>query len=87
MARKLKLDKAGRVVIPKPLRERLRIVPGDALEVDGDEDHITLRPVRAKARLVKELGIWVYQGDGASDDSIPELIDREREARHKQISG
>jgi AbrB family looped-hinge helix DNA binding protein len=29
MTSKLTLDKAGRVVLPKPLRDRLQLVPGD----------------------------------------------------------
>lgn len=85
MARKLNIDKAGRVVIPKSLRDRLRVTPGDALEVEGDDDRITLRPVRPKARLIKKAGIWVYHGEPI-DESIPELIDRQREARNKQVT-
>jgi AbrB family looped-hinge helix DNA binding protein len=87
MTRKLKLDKAGRVVIPKPLRNLLRIVPGDALEVDGDEDRITLRPVRSKARLVKKAGVWVYHGEEPGGYSIVDEIDRMREARSRDVSG
>jgi AbrB family looped-hinge helix DNA binding protein len=86
MARKLNLDKAGRVVIPKNLRDRLRITNGDALEIDGDEDRITMRPLRVKAKLAKELGIWVYQGR-AEDESVLDLVDREREARNKLVRG
>jgi AbrB family looped-hinge helix DNA binding protein len=86
MKQKLNLDKAGRVVIPKSLRDHLRITPGDTLEIDLDEDRITLRPVRAKARLIKKSGIWVYAGE-LPEESIPELIDREREARNRQVRG
>jgi AbrB family looped-hinge helix DNA binding protein len=86
MSKRLSVDKAGRIVIPKNVRERLRIAPGDPLEIESDEDRITLRPVRSKARLVKEKGIWVYQGE-VSDYSITDLIDRVREARNKQVTG
>jgi AbrB family looped-hinge helix DNA binding protein len=85
MPRKINLDKAGRVVIPKSLRDRLRIAPGDALEVEGDSDRITLRPVRSKARLIKKSGIWIYQGE-SPDESIPDIIDHQREARNKQVT-
>lgn len=58
----LVLDRAGRVIIPKPLREALNLEPGDALELDvraGDE--ITLRPVRGTGPLTKEQGVWVFR--------------------------
>jgi AbrB family looped-hinge helix DNA binding protein len=84
MVRKLNLGEAGRVVIPKCLRDRLQPAPGDTLEVEGDDDRITLRPVRSKAKLIKESGIWVYQGE-AADDSIPDLIERERENRRREV--
>lgn len=87
MREKLSLDKAGRVVIPKPLRDRLRIVPGDALEIEGDADRITLRPVRDKARLVKKRGVWVYHGEEPAGLSIVEEIDSMRDARSKELGG
>jgi AbrB family looped-hinge helix DNA binding protein len=46
MNTRLTIDKAGRVVIPKPLREELDFGPGDALEIERAGEEITLRPVR-----------------------------------------
>jgi AbrB family looped-hinge helix DNA binding protein len=37
------LDKAGRVVIPKTLRDELHLEPGDALELETEGDRVTLR--------------------------------------------
>ena len=34
MHAKVTLDKAGRLVLPKPIREALRIGPGDTLEIE-----------------------------------------------------
>jgi AbrB family looped-hinge helix DNA binding protein len=31
------IDKAGRIVLPKSIREELQLSPGDALEVDSSE--------------------------------------------------
>ncbi len=56
------LDKAGRVVIPKTLRDALRLAPGDTLAVESDGDRVTLRPVRSASALRKEHGIWVFRG-------------------------
>ena len=85
MATKLTLDKAGRVVLPKPLRDRLQLAAGDTLHLESEGERITLRPVRQNVMLKKELGVWVYQGQ-PSDDSIPDLIDRVRDNRIRAVS-
>lgn len=77
---KLTLDRAGRVLIPKALRQELHLGPGDALQLESAGDEITLRPVRPQALLKKEHGVWVYQGE-PSDVSITDLIDHDR-GRH-----
>jgi AbrB family looped-hinge helix DNA binding protein len=84
MATKISIDKAGRVVLPKSLREKMRVEAGDDLLVETEGDRITLRPIRQEAPLVKEFGIWVYQGE-PSDSSIPDLIDAEREKRIREL--
>ena len=78
MTTKLTLDQAGRVLIPKTLRRELHLGPGDTLQLESEGDEITLRPVRPKALLKKEHGVWVYQGE-PTDASITGLIDRDRE--------
>ncbi len=80
MTAKITIDKAGRVVIPKMLRDRLRLGAGDELVLESSGECITLRPVRPQAALKKEYGIWVYQGE-AMDAPITHLFDREREKR------
>jgi len=76
MPTKVSLDRAGRVVLPKFLREQMHLVPGDDLLVENEGDRITLKPVRAEALLKKEHGVWVYEGE-SSDVSIPILFDEE----------
>ena len=53
MNTRLTTDKAGRVVIPKPLREELHLEPGDSLELQSVGEQITLRPVRGTGPLGK----------------------------------
>jgi AbrB family looped-hinge helix DNA binding protein len=57
---RLIIDKAGRVVIPKPLRDELHLEPGDVLEMESAGEEITLRPVRGTVALTKEHGVWVF---------------------------
>jgi len=52
----LTIDKAGRVVIPKPLRDQLHLNPGDILELEAHGEIMTMRPVRPVAPLRKERG-------------------------------
>ncbi len=83
MTTKVSLDKAGRLVLPKTLREEMQLGAGDTLVLESEGERITLRPVRPQALLQKEQGIWVYQGE-PSNASIPDLIDLERSRRLRQ---
>ena len=86
MTANLTIDQAGRVLIPKALRKELHLEPGDTLQLESAGDQILLRPVLAKALLMKEHGVWVFQGEPAAA-SIPDLIDREREQRLRELIG
>jgi len=82
---KLTLDRAGRVVLPKPVRDRLQLAAGDTLHLETDGERITLRPVRQNVMLKKELGVWVYQGE-ATETPVVDLIDRDRENRNRAVA-
>jgi AbrB family looped-hinge helix DNA binding protein len=60
MITKLTIDKTGRIVLPKAVRDHLRLLPGDALVLDSNSEKITLRPVRKNAPLRKKRGVWVF---------------------------
>lgn len=82
MNTRLVIDKAGRVVIPKPLREELHLEPGDSLEMETAGEQITLRPVRGTGPLAKEHGVWVFRsGQPLSATSTDEMLDQLREER------
>ncbi len=52
------IDRAGRVVIPKEIRDRLSLAADAELEIDVDGDAIRLVPVRPLSRRVIELDGW-----------------------------
>jgi AbrB family looped-hinge helix DNA binding protein len=83
----LVLDKAGRVVIPKALREELHLEAGDALQLEQNGEQIVLRPIRAAMPVRKEDGVWVYRSGQTSQASIRKLIEDGREERHRAILG
>ena len=64
MTATITLDKAGRVVIPKPMRDEMHLDAGDELELLFEGESLTLRPVRVATRLRKKQGIWVFGGTG-----------------------
>lgn len=55
------LDRAGRVVLPKTLRDELHLAPGDTLDVTVHGDAVTLHPRRTTSPLHKERGVWVFR--------------------------
>jgi AbrB family looped-hinge helix DNA binding protein len=82
MAIHLTMDKAGRVVIPKSLREELRLEPGDSLVMESTGDGISLRPVRGTGPLTKEHGVWVFHsGQPLAAASTEEVLRQVREER------
>ena len=82
MNTRLVMDKAGRVVIPKPLREELHLEPGDALELESGGEQITLRPVRGAGPLTKEQGVWVFRtGKPMPASATDEMLERIRKER------
>ena len=88
MKSQLILDKAGRIVIPKPLREALSLEPGDALELETAGEAITLRPVRGTGPLTKEQGVWVFRtGQPLTAATTNEVLQRMREERDRANRG
>jgi AbrB family looped-hinge helix DNA binding protein len=78
----LTIDKAGRVVIPKPLRKVLHLEPGDTLEMESAGEQITLRPVRGTGPLTKEQGVWVFRtGQPLPASATDEMLQQLREER------
>ena len=82
------IDKAGRVVLPKPLREELQLEPGDKVELDSKGGTVTLCRVRQSSRLHKERGIWVLRrGTKISAAATDKVLREVREKRDRENLG
>ena len=46
------IDRSGRIVIPKPIRDRLRLVGGEELEVEERDGVIEIRPAPVAVEIV-----------------------------------
>jgi AbrB family looped-hinge helix DNA binding protein len=81
MSSTVSIDKAGRLVLPKPLRDKLGLEAGDTLAIESQGDAITLRPIRLEPSMAKKQGIWVHNGQLPTEFDVVEFIDQEREKR------
>jgi len=85
---RLTLDKAGRVVLPKPVRDELQLSPGDLLELESSEHQIVLRPVRGSGPLRKKRGVWVFRsGEPLSARTVTDTITEIRQGRDRNNLG
>lgn len=84
----LNIDKAGRIVLPKPVRDELQLSPGDALELEVSEDRIVLRPARVKPRMYKKHGIWVlHTGTPMPASLVKDTLRKIRQEREDRFMG
>ena len=83
----LSIDRSGRLVLPKPVREQLQLEPGESLEMESFEDHIVLRPVRGHATAYKNQGILVFRTGPLKASVVEETIRKVRKERERQILG
>jgi AbrB family looped-hinge helix DNA binding protein len=84
---RLKLDKLGRVVLPKPLRARYGLRPGTELEITESAGEFALRPAKSGPNLVEVGGILVHQGVPQGDLDIVKAIGEDREERIQHLGG
>ena len=59
VAEEIAIDGAGRLVIPKPLRDKLHLVPGTRLQITDHEGRLVLTPDRPEPRLIERDGYLV----------------------------
>ena len=87
----LTIDKAGRVVLPKPVRDQMQLSAGDSLVLDSAEDRIVLRPVREAVGMRRKQGIWILDVDEPLTlevvNQTTEDLRREREQSLLGLSG
>jgi len=80
----LKIDKAGRVVLPKPIRDRLGLRAGSDLEIEETAEGVTLKPSDRKPSMIKKQGLWVHTGKVPPGFDIVQAI---REERIRKLAG
>ena len=81
---KLAIDTAGRIVVPKALRDRLALRGGTELEVSTTGDALILRPAQREPGLIAVDGILVHQG--AVEGDLTRAVEKARQTRARQLS-
>ena len=84
------VDKAGRLVVPRKLREAVGISENTELEIEQEGNTLVLRHrSESGARPVRENGIWVFESDGGvvTNEMVNEVLERGRRERMERILG
>jgi len=76
----VQIDQAGRMVLPKPVRDRFRLRGGDTLAIEVRGDAIELRPTRATGELKRVNGVLVFTGPGPLENG-EDFVAQSREER------
>lgn len=79
------MDKAGRIVIPLKVRQKLHLKPGVSFDIATTESAIQLEPKREKRELIYVDGIPTLTG--LADFDVVEEIARAREERAEIVEG
>jgi AbrB family looped-hinge helix DNA binding protein len=76
------IDKAGRLVIPRALRERIGLAAGCAVEIEIEGSDLRIRPVPGdRLREAGNLLVIPRAGVPIDDEAVRELIDADRYQR------
>lgn len=83
----LGMDKAGRVILPKPVRDRLGLREGSDLAVEETPDGVLLKPTEQRPSMVKKEGLWVHTGKVPPGFDIVQAVRDDREERIRKQAG
>ncbi len=81
-AMRVAIDGSGRIVVPKPMRERLGVTGPAELELVEGDGQLMLRPLPGEVRLVERDGVLVAERRGELApldwEAVRDLVERQR---------
>ena len=79
-----KLDKFGRILIPKKIREDLRISQDSQINIINDGNRIIIEPIEEQTALIEKNNLLVYTGKISSIE-VDDEIKKQRAVRLKKM--
>jgi len=84
----VEIDKAGRIVIPKKMRDAMGLPAGSRLRVECVGDRLVMEPPVEEARLDMRDGLLVLVGGGKRTvEDVNREIQEQRERRMRFVAG
>jgi AbrB family looped-hinge helix DNA binding protein len=77
------LDRFGRIVIPKKIREDFNLKTGMSILIEESEKSIILTPIHGEPNLHMKDGVLVFSGTARED--LGEALARHRDERMRTI--
>ena len=77
------LDKFGRIVIPKEIRDDFNLKPGSQIRIEEREQTIILKPVAGEPNLHWKDGVLVFSGTPMED--LDKALEKHRSDRLKDL--
>jgi AbrB family looped-hinge helix DNA binding protein len=81
----LRIDKAGRIVVPKVLRERFGFHPDTELEALELTDGVLIKKAEERPSMIQVDGLWVHQGVAQPEANLDRVVNDVREERIKSV--
>jgi AbrB family looped-hinge helix DNA binding protein len=77
------LDRFGRIVIPKVIRDDFNLKPGSPIRIEESDQVIILKPIQGEANLHWKDGVLVFTGTPLGD--LSKELEKHRQDRAKDL--
>ena len=77
------IDRFGRIVLPKKLRDNFNIEPGSQFHIEESGQDIILKPIHGEPNLRLKEGVLVFSGVALGD--LNKALAKHREERLKSL--
>jgi len=77
------IDRFGRIVLPKKLRDDFNLEPGSQIQIEESGQEIILRPIHGEPSLRSKEGVLVFTGVALGE--IDKAVEKHRTERLKSF--